>query len=152
MIMFSHAENGLQIELRSEKVSVLVVEEPVLLREMLIELSQEMQGELGGYILSKDFEPIPMGKSVNYIPNPLDINCNEKKILGKVYQNIVSEDRINNSLLKENYMQAYTNFLTDICLYGPVPLTFDTSINIMDILKMARVEVDQKSNTYLENL
>lgn len=89
----ANANNGIKIDIEDGKASVLVIENPITMREYLLELEAQLQGELGNFVLSTDYEPMSIGKNLVLVKDPLNIDCNDKKVLTKLYQNIADEQK-----------------------------------------------------------
>lgn len=152
MICLAHAPNNIKIEMVEGKVTVLVIETPTVLRGLLQELDEQLQGNSGGITLSIDYEPVSLGKNLLLVDAPLNIDCNDRKILAKLYQNIIDEERTQHHLEKENFDKAYLEYIREICLLSPLPIIYDERLSLVELLKSAHVMIDHTAGSYVENL
>lgn len=152
MICLAHAPNNIKIEMVEGKVTVLVIENPTIMRGILQELDEQLQGKPGGITLSIDYELVSLGKYLLLVNNPLNINCNDRKVLAKLYQNIIDEEKTQYHLEKENFDKAYLEYLREICLLSSLPLTYDERLSMGELLKSAHVMLDYSVGSYVENL
>ncbi len=152
MICLAYSKRNIKIEMSEEKVSVLVIENPVVMREILQELEEQLQGNSGEGILSIDYEPVSIAKNLFLINDPLNIDCNDRKILTRLYQNIIDEEKTQYCEGKDNFDRAYLEYLREICLLSPLPLVYDEKLNLGELLKSAHVTIDYTTGSYVENL
>lgn len=152
MMSLAHSKSNIKVDIGEEKASVLVIENPIVMREFLFELEEQLQGKGGGFILSVDYEPVSIGKSLTLVKDPLSIDCNEKKILTKLYQNIVDEEKMQYHIERDNFDKAYLEYLRELCLLSPLPLAYDERLSLGELLKSAHVVIDHTVGSYVENL
>ena len=82
------SEYGLEIELEENKVQVLLIEKQEIALAMTESLWRQSNGGAGIFILSAADKIHNIAKEVCVILNLFDINCNDRKILNKLYQEI----------------------------------------------------------------
>lgn len=152
MMSLVHSKSNIKVDLGEGKASVLVIENPIAMREFLFELEEQLQGKPGGFILSDGYEPISIGKNLVLVKDPLSIDCNEKKVLTKLYQNIVDEEKIQYHRERDNFDKAYLEYLRELCLLSPLPLAYDERLSLGELLKSAHVVIDHAAGSYVENL
>lgn len=106
-----HAEYGIEIELKENQISVLVVESPEKLSELIQELYLSKQGGEGKFLLSEADKLLNMGKFLELVVNPFAIDVNEKRIVQKLYQEI--ESQVQEQLVLETAeIHSLINFLS----------------------------------------
>ena len=66
------------IEFCENKVNVLIIEEHSLLRRVLTMLEEQIQGQAGEFVLSKNNEIIDIRKSAELIADPIDVYKRQK--------------------------------------------------------------------------
>lgn len=152
MMCLAHSKNNIKVDIEEGKVSVLVIENPIVMREFLFELEEQLQGKTGNFVFSVDYEPASIGKNLILIKDPLSIDCNEKKILVKLYQNIVDEEKMQYHKERDNFDKAYLEYLRELCLLSPLPLAYDERLSLGELLKSAHVVIDHTASNYVENL
>lgn len=152
MICLAHSRRNIKMEMPEDKVSVLVIENPVIMREILQELEEQMRGDPGEIILSIGYEPVSIAKSFILVSDPLNINCNDRKILTRLYQSIMDEEKIQYFVERDNFDRAYLAYLREISLLSPLPIIYDEKIDLGELLKSAHVAIDYSAGSYVENL
>lgn len=152
MICLAHAKNNIKIDIEERKTSVLVIENPKAMREFLFELEEQLQGKPGDFVLSADYEPLFIGRNLVLVIDPLNVDCNEKKILTKLYQNIVEEEKMQYHMERDNFDKAYLEYLRELCLLSPLPLAYDERLSLGELLKCAHVIIDYTVGSYIDNL
>lgn len=152
MICLAHSKGNIKIDVEEGKTSVLVIENPIAMREFLFELEEQLQGEPGDFVLSADYEPISIGRNLVLVKDPLNVDCNEKKILMKLYQNIVDEEKMQYHMERDNFDKAYLEYLRELCLLSPLPLAYDERLSLGELLKCAHVIIDNTVGSYIDNL
>lgn len=152
MMCLAHSKNNIKVDIEEGKTSVLVIENPINMREFLLELEEQLQGNQGDFILSADYEPISIGRNLVLVRDVLNIDCNEKKILTKLYQNIVDEEKKQYHMERDNFDKAYLEYLRELCLLSPLPLAYDEKLSLGELLKSAHVIIDHAVCSYIENL
>lgn len=152
MISLAYSPNNMKIDFVERKVSVIVIENPVMMREFLLELGEQSQGEPGGFILSFDYEPVPISKNLVLVKNPLEVDCNEKRILTKLYQSIVDEEKMQYLVERDNFNKAYLEYMRELCLLSPLPLVYDERLGLGELLKCAHILIDHTAGNFVENL
>ncbi|MCM1124772.1 MAG: type II-A CRISPR-associated protein Csn2, partial [Eubacterium sp.] len=84
-------EFGIDLEIQENRVNVLVIETPNIFAHVIGMLINQMEGKEGSFILSEKDTIMTLGKAAEIIVNPFAIDCNEKRIQQKLYQELVSE-------------------------------------------------------------
>lgn len=152
MMCLAHSEFHIKVEIEEGKASVLVIENPIIMREILLELETQLQGKPGNLVLSADYEPVSVSKNLILLKDPLNIDCNDKKILTKLYQNIADEEKMQYYAERDRFDKAYLEYLRELCLLSPLPLVYDERLNLDELLKSAHVMIDNATGNYVENL
>ena len=152
MMCLVHSRNNIKVDIEEGKASVLVIENPVAMREFLLELDTQLQGEPGDFVLSVDYEPVSIGKNLVLVKDPLSIDCNDKRILTKLYQNIADEEKMHSYVERNKFDKAYLEYLRELCLLSPLPLAYDERLSLGELLKSAHVVIDHTTGNYAENL
>lgn len=152
MMCLAHTKSSIKVDIEEGKTSVLVMENPIVMREYLLELETQLQGESGDFVLSVDYEPVSISKNLLLVKDPLNIDCNDKKILTKLYQNIADEEKMQSYVERDKFDKAYLEYLRELCLLSPLPLSYDERLSLGELLKSAHVVIDYIVGNYVENL
>ena len=86
------AKQGIELRLDENQVNTLVLENPAIFSEFLQNLISQLEGNEGELILSEGDKIYPISKTVAFLANPLSVDCNEKKIITKLYKEL--EDKL----------------------------------------------------------
>ncbi len=152
MICIVHTQSNIKIDIKDGRISVLVIENPIMMRDLLTELGEQSQGGAGGFVLSVDYEPVPVNKNLILVKDPLHINCNEKKILTKIYQNIADEEKTIYHPERDNFEKAYLVYMKELCLLSPLPLVYDEKLSLEELLKCAHVLIEHSTGSFAEDI
>lgn len=146
-------ELGLEIELKENTVSILVVEKTALRPLLITELySQIMNNQEGNWILIENEKNYELGKKAELILEPFTLELNNKKVKSKLYQEIKT--------VAQEF--AYTQGLevhAHICTYLenlleriPYPVKYTEEWNLAELLKVYGVELEEESDNVYEKL
>lgn len=145
-------EYNLHINLDENTVQVLYVENASAFTKMVGDLVCQKNGVSGSWILSEADEDISISKKMEVIINPFAVDCNDKRILKALYQEM-KEDTIENcNGLYAEINANNLNFIEQIISRQSYMLDYDCQFSVEDILKIynLRFEVDNVSLlTYL---
>lgn len=146
------SEYGIDFEIRENEVNVLVIESPNVFSLMINELICQIKGESGKFILSEQDMIKTISKEVEIIVNPFIIDCNERRIQQKLYQELtdeMSETMIEKTVHLQGEMITY---LEELLKRVPYPLGFDIEENMTGLLKLCHVEIDDQSEELIEKI
>lgn len=147
-----HAEYGIEIELKENQISVLVVESPEKLSELIQELYLSRQGGEGKFLLSEADKLLNMGKFLELVVNPFAIGVNEKRIVQKLYQEIESQVQEQLVLETAEIHSRLISYLEEIAGKVTYPVIFDLEQNVLGLMKTYNVRLETESITMLEKL
>ena len=148
----TYGEYGIDLEIRENKVNILVIESPNIFSLMINELMCQMEGGFGRFILSDQDEIKVIGKEAEIIVNPFAINCNERRIQQKLYQELI--DEMNDTMVEDTvHLQGeIISYLEKLIKRVPYPLEFETEENMPGLLKLFHVEIDGQCETLIEKI
>lgn len=139
------SEYGIDLEIRENKVNVLVIESPNIFSLMINELICQMGGEPGRFILSEQDVVKNIAKEIEIIVNPFVIDCNERRIQQKLYQELV--DEMNEAMVEDttHLQREIISYFEKVIKRVPYPLDFDVEENMTALLKLYHVAIDVQS-------
>lgn len=145
-------EYGLNLEIKENLINVLVIESPVIFARITGELFNQIGGEPGGFVLSEKDAIKTISKEAEIIINPFIVDCNEKRILQKIYQEL--NDEINDSMIEKTvYLQGQMiAYLEEVTQRLPYPLEFDVEENMIGFFKLCHVEIDNQGKALIEKI
>lgn len=147
-----HMEYGIEIELKENQIPVLVIESPETFSKVIQELYLSGQGGAGKFILSEGDKLLPLGKTVEFVINPFEINLNEKRILQKLYQEMESQVQEQLVLETAEIHGKLISYLEEITQRIAYPVTFDLEENVLGLMKTYNVRLEEEASTLLEEL
>lgn len=140
-------ELGLDIELKENIISVVVIEKVELRLRIIDELYSQINGIEGNWILVENEKQFDLSKSVDMILEPFSVELNSKKIKNKLYQDI-------KEVAQEYYFSQGMELHSNICGYIenvlekiPYPIKYDAEWNLLEILKVYGVELEEESES-----
>ena len=129
---------------------VLSIENQRLYREFLADLWVQKDGGDGKISIQDDAKEKKLSKDICVITSPLNLDCNDRKIISKVYS------QLKEKLLEEHYQEYIsvnshlTSFLDEILQEEIYPFSFELEPNIEDLFKLYHVHLDYESSDLLE--
>ena len=85
---FVYPAYQLEVFLHENQITVLSIENPTAYSAMLHDMWNQAQGNIGGFILSDGDKIRSISKEMECIFNPFSLDCNDKKITNKLYQEL----------------------------------------------------------------
>lgn len=141
---------GIFIEIIENQVVTLVIENQKVFSEFVQNLNQQINGDEGELILSDEDKELSFSKQAVLVTNPFTINCNEKRIVNKLYKEL--QDATNETLV-EHYAKinsVLVNFVDEIISMVPYNLTYDLELDLLGVLKLFNVRIDNENVNLLE--
>lgn len=142
----------INIELKENTVNVLSVENPKAYSIILRDFWNQTQGMEGEILLSEGEKIYAMSKIMECVFNPFDIDCNDKKILNRLYQEL--KDYTVTNLVEENaeLNSCILQYMDKIVDGVPYALDYIVDFDIVALLKIYGVSIQTSGETLLENI
>lgn len=147
-----YVKYGIELSLEENQIITLVVENPQVMSDMLRDIFRQINGEEGGWILSENDKIFPLEKTSVLLDNPLTADCNEKKILTKLYKELSEQAKIS---LYEDCTQVNSHiisFLEKLFATVPYHLEMELDVDVAALLKLYGVKVESDGADVLETL
>ena len=147
-----YAKYGIELSLEENRIITLVVENPKVMSDMLRDIFRQINGEEGGWILSENDKIFPLEKTGVLLDNPLTADCNEKKILTKLYKEL--SEQAKTSLYEECTQVNFhiVDFLEKLFATVPYHLEMELDVDVAGLLKLYGVKIESDGADVLENL
>ena len=147
-----HEEYDLALDLLENKVNVLVIERHSLFTEIIQELYKQCNGEEGHFIISYNQKILSMSKTVEIITDILGIDCNNKRMLASLYQEI--EQLVNENLIMESaqFNSSMIYYLERMLETVPYHLEYQADCIPTKIMKMVEMKFEMKDISLLERI
>ena len=145
-------ELGLEIELKENVISVLVIEKVGLRLSIVEELYSQVMGKEGKWILVENEKNYELGKKAEMILEPFSLELNNKKVKNKLFQDI--------KVVAQDYCFAQgvelhshiCNYLETLFERIPYPVKYEEEWNLSEILKAYGVELEEECDDMCEKL
>lgn len=147
-----HSGYGIDIKVCENEVNLLCIEQKKSFVVLIQEILDQNNGKDGQFILSEKDKIINMAKEVEIIINPFVLDCNEKRVQQKLYQEVY-EQAVSNYLPETTELNAeIISYLEKITLSVPYDIIFDLEENIQGMLKIYGVRIEQQTSSLLEKI
>lgn len=141
----------IQIDLKMNKINVIVIESPILFRKFLLDLEELWEGKTCGIVVSEDDKIVKLKEYMDILNSPLYIDINVKKVINKLYSNLkekaYDEEHYEKTMRLQSEIMKYLYELEEDSEYI-------LSINDMDVLGIFKgfgVEIEE-SEELIEKL
>lgn len=145
-------ELGLEIELRENITSVIVLEDIASRLSFVEEVYSQVMGKEGNWLLVENEKSYELGKKVEMILEPFSLELNNKKVKTKLYQDIkmIAQD---DCFLQGLELHAHIcNYLESLLERIPYPVKYEEDWNILELLKAYGVELEEECDSICERL
>lgn len=147
-----HIGYGFTMELKENQINVLTIENTMAYSEILRDMWNQVQGQEGSFILSDKEKQLKISKEMECIFNPFSLDCNDRKILNKLYLEIKEQS---DSFQLEEAMALNANinkFLDGLLMKIPYALKYKPDFELAGLLKLYNLEVESNGETILERI
>ncbi|MEE1517988.1 MAG: type II-A CRISPR-associated protein Csn2 [Lachnospiraceae bacterium] len=141
---------NLEIEFIENQVTVITIENPEAYSKIVGAIWNQVNGDEGDFVLSEREKIKNISKEVDCIINPFSLDCNNKKIVTHLYQelktqadNTMQEEL---SLLNVNIME----FLDKLLLSVPYNTTYEFNIEMVNLLKAYNVGIEMYAEKLID--
>lgn len=148
----AYPKYNVQAEVYENQVMQLVVESPQVYAELIEDLIRQCGGESGEFILSEGESIKVFAKEVDLILNPFALECNERKIQQKLYQEISQTVRIDMAEEISRFQSEMIIFMDKIIELFPYHLDYDMEENIPGLIKCVNIRIDENPESLLEKV
>ena len=153
MIRLAHPALHFIIPFEENQIPLLTVEEPALFRKLVWEMTAQTQGQEGSFVLSDDWVPMPIEKSLMLVTDAFDLNLNERRLMTTLHKDAGLLAHSEKLYLHTAKMKAcITDWLTSLELEMDYPITYDGEIEVSAVLKAANLQFDTGSGDLPELL
>lgn len=135
-----------------EKVNILAIEKPSELYSFVSELHNQINGEDGKIVVSKDNKPIKLSAKVELLTHLIPFEINSKKMLTKLYSYFsrkLQEAEIFEDGIK--LQEAVSSFMSKLTQCEMIETDFD-SVDIVALFKAVDFRLSNESDSLEEQL
>lgn len=140
---------GLQLEFKECMVNVLVVENEELFADItqsLWKLSDDI------FTVEEGDKTYNIGKVLECIINPFAIDCNDKRLLTKMYLEMKEETELLLQSEELNFRTNVINYIEQVCNSVNYELDFNYNFDIVDIFKTLGIRFSDEYDSLLEQI
>lgn len=140
---------NISLDLSENTVNVITIENPSAYTEIMEDIWNQCEGDEGECILSELDKEIELNQHAECIFNPFILNCNNKKVLLKLYQ------EISESLDGECFTdveQRLALFMDEIAAISRYQIDYNPELNLSGLLKLYNVSIAQENNTLIDRV
>lgn len=147
-----HTGYDLEIVLRENQITVLSVENPQAYSAILRDIWNQTQGGEGDFILSDNEKMKNISKEIDCVFNPFALDCNDKRIITKVYQELKEQAGI--YLVNEGAVLngSIIEYLDKLLEHVPYALDYHMDFDVLNFLKLYGVKIDTCGGSLLEKI
>ena len=115
---------GIELKLEENIVNVLVVEHSQILSQIINELYQQCKEGGGDFVLSRKEKIYKINKEMALILEPFTINCNERKIVTRLYEELKLQ--IDETMIEETveFNSKIIEYIENVTMKVPYMTTF----------------------------
>lgn len=139
----AHMELTMIIDWPENNVPILVIESPRRFRQLVWELANQCDGASGGFVLSKDWEPLSISKACDLIREPLFTQINDRQTAAALSKWLKSQMVCERMFMQtQDIRQRLSSWLCDLADQSEEPLCFAAEPDLSQILKVCGMEFE----------
>lgn len=147
MITLTSQLFSFELKIKECSFNTIVIENKKVFRAFINSISNQISGEDGAVIISKDYTPIEFCGNVELVINPFCLDCNSKKTqtkitteIKKIVHNSIYEERFNNITVELN------NVASDLIQEISLPSINNNEIELTNIIKLLSYYIEPKED------
>lgn len=130
-----------------------IIESPELFSQYYLELWNQINGLDGKFVLSHKDKELAFSKTAILISNPLTIDINEKKIISKVYADLLKIANDERMFIRTKELSSMLQqYFFELEHHYEITLSINEDIELQGLLKLLGVKVETESCDYFEQL
>ena len=141
-----------EIVLDKSTIFNLVIENPRYYRDCINKITCQLNSEEEYFLYYDNDKEEDLSKCSFIIPNPLNIEIDEKKINTLIQKDISGKMNISNKEEYQLLLNTINEYISKISYDYPLPLTFDTELTLQSFLKSISLQVYDDYPDYLQYL
>lgn len=140
------------LTLNRRKINVLVIENQKFFRDFIIGIYNQIENDDDFLFCADDLKEFKLSKYAILITDPFDLPIDEKKCITLLYKDMEKKVTEDYRIGLEKVNNTIYSFLTDLIKEYEIPLTFDSSLSITNLMKLADVHPDYEIDDYFQAL
>lgn len=143
---------NISLTFEENKAVLLIIEEKRLRLELVDALYQQCMGEDSGFVLSEGAQILKMSKAADMLMNPFSVDCNNRKILTKLYQEIETCGNEDFYEEKEKINREIIVFFDKIMMNVSYDIATKLELDLVELCKLYQVRLENAGNTLVEKI
>lgn len=138
---------NLDIQIEENMINILIVENPAIFSVLIQDMITEEN-----WVLSESDKILTFDKTAAVIINPFLLDCNERKVIQKLYQEI--DNSANDWFVQEmaELQGQIVSMISQAIETVPYDVTFDFEQSFQGLLKLYNVHIDNECDSLLEKV
>ncbi len=142
-MLLTHPIFSKPIEFVENNIQILIIENPAFLSKFLCELLAQHKNKEGNFVLSKNFNPLPISKNIEIITDIFSININSRPIMTKLLDELKTKAHDEDFYIKtQEFKFLVSQYIENLLHESDYKLSFSEDLEIQNILKACEVEVE----------
>lgn len=130
-----------------------IVESPESFSGYVLELSTQIDGNEGQFVLSEKNKELDLAKKAELIFDPLTVDINERKILNKLYMELSDLSKREEMYIKTvELLRSLQEYLLELEQCTEYILEFDQETDMSALLKAVNIRYETRDMDFLERL
>lgn len=149
----AHPDLTRQLSTQEYEVAEWIIESPDSFSRYIEEMQRQIEGQDGGFVLSFNDKEVSIPKHVEMIINPLMVDVNDKKILARIYSELVNLANGEEMYLKTREMVALLQqYFLELEYHYDSMLVTDDEFDLQGMFKTLGVKVETSSANCFEKI
>lgn len=130
-------------------VNTIIFENKLQFRNTILEITNQLENNIGNFIFSKDNKIVDFNKNVDVIFNVFDLELNSKKVITKILHNIqdIAVENYEETQKIKSQLVAYFN---ELLMESKYDIDFEQDIDTVALLKLANFKICYEANDLIE--
>lgn len=145
-------EYGVEVSMKENIVDVITIENAKAFRDILLDIWNQYNGGVGKIVLSENLKDLKFSKYTEVIFNPFAVDCNNRKIISKLYSELQEQSLLQIAEQTAMVNQSINRYLEQLTQTVPYPIMFEPDFPVTDILKAYNVKIVTEDVSLTEKL
>lgn len=152
-MMIAYPSADIVSELDERNVMTIIIENQAVFSSLISDISDQLFGNDGEFVLSEDFKPLELRKNIELITQLIPFDHNQKELINKIYAELktIAVDETHYYQTQE-LMSYISKYLFEITVNIDTDLVYDTPADITGLLKAFNVRINDVDMSLSEKL
>lgn len=152
-MMIAYPSADIVSELDERNVMTIIIENQAVFSSLISDISDQLFGNDGEFVLSEDFKPLELRKNIELITQLIPFDHNQKDLINKIYAELktIAVDETHYYQTQE-LMSYISKYLFEITVNMETDLVYDKPADITGLLKAFNVRINDEDMSISEKL